>query len=96
MKSLGVMSLVAASLLVVHFASGATVPDRPAGVEARNWIPVSGTLGFVVVAPDTPMVASRDALLLMPPAEGYFMAKTGSGWRRLVIVEPVKGPAETG
>jgi len=35
-------------------------------------------------------------LLLRPPVSGYFMVKGASGWTRLVIVEPVKGPADVG
>ena len=35
-------------------------------------------------------------LLLTPPVGGYFMVKGASGWSRLVVVEPLKGPAGAG
>jgi hypothetical protein len=98
MKASRVVPFALAAAIAVTAAIGADAPDRPAGVEAKSWIQVSDTLGFVV----TPPVAvpqgsnSRQVLLLMPPAEGYFMAKTAAGWRRLVIVEPAKGPSVSG
>jgi hypothetical protein len=36
------------------------------------------------------------ALLLKPPLGGYFMVKGASGWTRLVVVEPAKGPGDAG
>ena len=101
-------------------------PDRPAGVTAANWIPVSDRLGIVLEQPAAPMTRARDAveirdgslrgrtimpdpeggsrfaaptgqaLFLKPPVGGYFMVKGVSGWTRLVIYEPVKGPGEAG
>jgi hypothetical protein len=38
----------------------------------------------------------RQPLLLMPPAEGYFMVHTGNTWQRLIIQDPLKGPRSTG
>jgi hypothetical protein len=34
--------------------------------------------------------------LLEPAASGYFVAKTATGWRRLVVIEPIKGPGTAG
>ena len=33
---------------------------------------------------------------LTPPVNGYLMVKLGSVWRRLVVIEPVKGPGSAG
>jgi hypothetical protein len=90
--------LICASILTIHFAVGASSGDRPAGVDARNWIPVSDKMAFVVTTPNNYPGggAGKQVLLLTPPAEGYFMVRTGNGWQRLVIVEPVKGPGATG
>jgi hypothetical protein len=42
------------------------------------------------------VTTDRQPLLLMPPAEGYFMVHTGNAWRRLTIKDPLKGPGSTG
>jgi hypothetical protein len=51
MKPIAPTLLILASVLAVHFASGASSPDRPAGVDSQNWIPVSDKMGFVVTTP---------------------------------------------
>jgi hypothetical protein len=98
MKTMAVALLICASILTVHLTAGAAGTDRPAGVAASNWIPVNESLGFVVMSPAIFPAATPDkqALLLTPAASGYFMARTGAGWQRLVIVEPIKGPGATG
>jgi hypothetical protein len=84
--------------LAQHFATGAVATDRPAGVATPNWIAINDKLGFVVVPPATYPVAMPDkqTLLLTPAASGYFMARSGVGWQRLVIVKPMKGPGASG
>lgn len=84
--------------LAIHVASGASSPDRPAGVAERDWIPVSDKMGFVVTSPrlfPIPM-PDRQVLLLTGPAEGYFMVHTGNVWQRLAIKDPLKGPGPSG
>ena len=51
MKAIAASLLILATVLVIHFANGASSPDRPAGVDAQNWIPVSDKMGFVVTTP---------------------------------------------
>ena len=51
MKAITASLLILASVLAVHFASGASAGDRPVGVPERNWIPVSDKMGFVVTTP---------------------------------------------
>src|SRR5688500_3629753 len=97
MKRLAYASF-AVLLLASSIASfSADPPDRPAGVKAEEWIPVSERLG-IVLAPQTgiPVVVPRTALLLEPPVGGYFMVKGAFGWTRLIVIEPVKGPAGAG
>jgi hypothetical protein len=93
MKAIAVSLLILASVLAIHFANGASSPDRPAGVEAQNWIPVSDKMGFVETSshPFPP-----DDVMLAPPAEGYFMVHTGNRWQRIIINNPVKGPGSSG
>jgi hypothetical protein len=98
MKAIAASVLILASILAIHFANGASSPDRPAGVDAQNWIPVSDKMGFVVTTRRIyPMpMPDRQALLLAPPAEGYFMVHTGNVWQRIIIQDPVKGPGTSG
>ncbi|HEY6620217.1 MAG TPA: hypothetical protein VIY68_11760 [Steroidobacteraceae bacterium] len=100
MKPIAAALLIPASILVIHFALGATRPDPPAGVDAQHWIPVSDKMGFVVTMsegyPGALVTTDRQPLLLAPPAEGYFMVHTGNTWQRLVIQDPLKGPGSSG
>ena len=98
MKVMAATLLIVLSVLAIHFALGASSPDRPPGVEDRDWIPVSDKMGFVVTTPHTYPLAPLDKqpLLLAPPAEGYFMVHTGNVWQRLTIKDPLKGPGPSG
>ena len=98
MKAIAASLLILASLLTIHFANGASSPDRPPGVDAQHWIPVSDKMGFVVTTPRIyPMpMPDKQALLLASPAEGYFMVHTGNVWQRLTIKDPLKGPGTSG
>jgi hypothetical protein len=98
MKTIAVSLLILASALAIHFANGASSPDRPAGVDAQHWIPVSDKMGFVVTTP-IPVVlvtTDRQPLLLTPHAEGYLMVRSGIGWQRIIIQDPLKGPGSSG
>ena len=98
MKAIATSLLILASVLTIHFALGASSPDRPAGVDAQHWIPVSDKMGFVVTTPRfyPPVVSDAEALLLADPAEGYFMVRMGNGWQRIIIQDPLKGPGTSG
>jgi len=51
------------------------------------------------VDPDTKLMQMPPGgmpLLLKPPVGGYFMVKGAGGWTRLVVIEPMKGPADVG
>jgi hypothetical protein len=100
MKAIAATLLILASILAIHFANGASSPERPAGVDAQHWIPVSDKMGFVVTTPQSAPGAlvktDRQPLLLAPPAEGYFMVRSGIGWQRITINDPLKGPGASG
>jgi hypothetical protein len=103
MKTLAVVAFSLAATFVTHSLSAADNIDRPVGVEARYWIPISERLGFVVLPPKKqfpPVVAQgaqgTSSLIpspetvsaeLMPPEKGYFVLKTPTGWRRLVVTD---------
>lgn len=95
--------LVIATSAVVIFAASyvvisTEVPNRPTGVTAKDWITVSDSLGIVLVnrSDSRPVEVPSGVALLKPPVGGYFMVKGASGWTRLVIAEPIKGPADAG
>jgi hypothetical protein len=104
MKRLAYAS-VAFLLLAPSLASFSADPSsRPAGVTAEEWVAINDRLGIVLVQPPAkggdpvPMPVPSTALLLplKPAVGGYFMVKGSKGWIRLVVVEPVKGPADAG
>ena len=100
MKVIAASLIILVSLLTIHFARGASTPDRPAGVDAQHWIPVSDKMGFVETPPQSVpgrlVTTDRQPLLLSPPAEGYFMVHTGHTWQRIIIQNPLKGPGASG
>jgi hypothetical protein len=109
MKRLIVGAAIAAIATISYVALSADATDRPAGVSAWEWVSVSASLGIVLVPGEAPTVGRVDQdtmtmqmppgglpLLLKPPVGGYFMVKGASGWTRLVVVEPTKGPAGAG
>jgi hypothetical protein len=42
------------------------------------------------------VIGDMTGLFLTPPTPGYFMLKGPAGWSRVVVVEPIKGPAAAG
>jgi hypothetical protein len=100
MKAIAATLLILASVLAIHFANGSPTPDRPAGVDAGHWIPVSDKMGFVVTTsqpvPGALVTTDRQPLLLTPPAQGYFMVRTVGTWQRIIIQDPLKGPSTSG
>ena len=92
------IAIAVVSLTGAAVVSGQTTPNRPQGVSAKQWIPISDKLGFVVLPSAAAMgsgSADPDVLLVKRPVEGYFMLKDNSGWSRIAISEPVFGPGGT-
>src|SRR5688572_6794789 len=109
MKRLIVVAAIAAIATISYVATSADAADRPAGVAAKEWVSISASLGIVLVPSEAPTVGRVDPdtklmqmppggmpLLLKPPVGGYFMVKGAGGWTRLVVIEPMKGPADVG
>jgi hypothetical protein len=100
MKVLVMLSLVVLGMCTVPYAAGQREADRPPGVADSDWIAINENLGIVLVpeasAAKLRVRVSPQALLLAPPANGYFMIRKGGQWSRLVIVEPLRGPADAG
>jgi hypothetical protein len=66
MKAITASLIINASVLTIHFALGASTPDRPPGIEGRDWIPVSDTMVFVDTSPHPFPPAN---VMLAPPGE---------------------------
>ena len=101
MKRLATFSLLLLAAVAIPYATGQRAEDRPPGISANSWIAVSENLGVVLAplegADKRPMGRSdAQALLLAPPANGYFMVRTANRWTRLVVVEPLRGPGDAG
>ena len=96
--------LISAVVLVATVAALSVVsraeapPERPPGVAVRDWVQLGERMGFVTVheRPKGPGGPDPAALYLAAPTPGYFMMKGPTGWTRVIIVEPVKGPGATG
>jgi hypothetical protein len=93
MKIIYTAVLITVSGLAIHLALGASSPDRPTGIEGRNWIPLSDKMGFVDTSPHPFPPAD---VMLAPPTEGYFVIRNRNGWHRIVIQNPLKGPGTAG
>ncbi|MEO6080086.1 MAG: hypothetical protein ABIQ86_09950 [Steroidobacteraceae bacterium] len=76
---------------------GIVLVQGPSVVVQGPGVAVQGPDG-IVIEPRSPLPASQNGLplLLKPPVGGYFMVKRASGWTRLVVFEPIKGPAGAG
>lgn len=120
MRVLVASILLVTTSMVLSSTVGAGPPaDRPSGVAESDWVPISSSLGLVLVHPRRVGDSTNDCacykkglcgscapvsvgppdttiLLLAPPTEGYLMVKRGSGWVRLVIVDPLRGPGASG
>jgi hypothetical protein len=104
MKRLAYISL-AALLLISSLNSFSAAPsNRPTGVSAEEWVPVSDRVGIVLVQPpaasaepmNNPVSPTVLLRLLRPALGGYFMVRGAGGWVRLIVIEPAKGPADAG
>jgi hypothetical protein len=97
-RFLVIVGLVGALAFAPFVFRSGNAPERPPGVAADSWIPLSDTLGLVLVRQKSePTPIAPDTLLTTPPVSGYFMMKgPSSDWTRVVIVEPLRGPGAAG
>lgn len=98
------MMLIAASVTLSSAVGAAAAPDRPPGVSATRWVPISANFGLVLLPPQGSELPpyqrgprsgpqlrinpGGQALLVLPPAQGYFVVRRGSIWVRLQVVSP--------
>jgi hypothetical protein len=59
MRVLVAFAVTVSAALVLARAGGAGTPDRPSGVSAEDWVPLSGSLGLVFVHYDPTAMLGR-------------------------------------
>lgn len=105
--AIAAIAILAGGVGLVAGAIGADAPNRPPGVSADEWAPISDTVGVVLVQGMIPMGAQRTqppsvknlpntGAALISPVSGYLMLRRGNTWQRLVVIDPPKGPGEAG
>jgi hypothetical protein len=83
--------------IVLVESSAPAVPPRDIPLVGRDGRIVERSSPAVAPAGGPALaIPSGQALFLKPPVSGYFMVKGASGWTRLVVIEPVKGPGDAG
>jgi hypothetical protein len=100
MKRLAPLAIATLLLASSWVVLSADPPDRPAGVAAASWVPVSDRLGIVLEEPAAPMTGARDVVevregslrgrtvKLDPDGGSRFAAPTGQA---LFLKPPVGG-----
>lgn len=94
------VSIVALGMAgAVYVSRAADEGSRPPGVAARDWFRLGERLGFVVVRSDGLGIAGQERALfaapenlpadMLAPLKGYFVIQTPTGWRSVVMTEPV-------
>jgi hypothetical protein len=100
MKSIAVIVVALTLGFTVYITGAADEGSRPPGILARDWIRLNDRLGFVVTHADGGGgIDTRSQVLraapesvaadLMPPLKGYFVIQTATGWRQIVMSDPV-------
>jgi hypothetical protein len=99
MRALATCLAVLGMAGVVYATRAADAGSRPPGIEAHNWYRISDRLGFVVVQGDGGFGFDEGQTLraapenvgadLLAPLKGYFVVQTSSGWRTIVMTDPV-------
>jgi hypothetical protein len=89
MKPLTLIVAVFVSLVLLSSVRGEVSLDAPPpGIHAKDWIPITSTLGFVIIddrseSPHTLTPGHR-------PVRGYFMALRKDAWRRLEVASEMR------
>ncbi len=96
MKRAIVGAAIAATAIVSFVAMSGDAPDRPAGVSANEWIPVTDSFGIVLMQTHVPVTGSGDALEKLEGSGGVIMQpRGGSGYTppstMLLLRPPVGG-----
>ena len=82
-----------------YISTAANEGSRPPGVAAHDWYRIGERFGFVVVRGDGQLISGGAQVLhaapenlsadMLAPLKGYFVIQTPTGWRTIVMTEPV-------
>jgi hypothetical protein len=81
--------LLATACLIVASSRGQAPADRPDGVDADRWVPISDSAGIVLT--ETMFVPGTDRRELIPvprPRTGVLMLKAQGRWMRVDLEPP--------
>lgn len=77
MKRAIIGAAIAATAIVSFVAISGDAPDRPAGVSAREWIPITDSFGIVLMQTHTPVTGSGDELEKIEGPNGAIVQPRG-------------------
>lgn len=70
MKRPFIGAAIAAAAITSFVAFSGDAPDRPSGVAARDWIPISDSFGLVLVQTAAPVTGSANAMEALEGKDG--------------------------
>ena len=77
MKRAIIGAAIAAAAITSFVAISGDAPDRPAGVAARDWIPVSDSFGIVLAHTAAPVTGSGNAMEALEGPDGMILLPRG-------------------
>lgn len=77
MKRAIIAAAVAAAAITSFVAFSGDAPDRPSGVAARDWIPISDSFGIVLVQTAAPVTGSGNAMEALEGPDGVVLLPRG-------------------
>lgn len=79
MKRAIIGAAITAAAIASFMAIPGNAPDRPAGVSASEWIPITDTFGIVMMPPQAPVTGSGDAIARLEGPNGAIVQRQGGG-----------------
>lgn len=77
MKRAIIAAAIAAAAITSFVALSGDAPDRPSGVAARDWIPISDSFGIVLVQTAAPVTGSGNAMEALEGPDGVILLPRG-------------------
>ncbi|HWL63874.1 MAG TPA: hypothetical protein VNQ32_13845 [Steroidobacteraceae bacterium] len=96
MKRAIIGAAIAAAAITSFVAFPGDAPDRPAGVSARDWIPISDSFGIVLAQTPAPVTGSGSAMESLKGPDGVILLPRGGAVdmrpsNTLLLRPPVSG-----
>jgi hypothetical protein len=77
MKRTIIGAAIAAAAITSFVVFSGDAPDRPAGVSASEWIPITDSFGIVLLPPQAPVTGSGDAIEKLEGQGGVILQPRG-------------------